>query len=169
VKSLLVELKHVHEFEGDRVISSTGRTHSIEAPGGRFEIHNLQPGAWLVAVGAPDHVAGKELRLDMPADVPTRDFVTPRAARVQGLVVDTKGKPVQGAVVTVLAPGERPPHVDDLFQDPRDELVVDPDDSEPKPRPGTTDAQGRFDLDGLRPGRCILRADAPGHARSVPR
>jgi hypothetical protein len=61
------------------------------------------------------------------------------------------------------------PHADDLFDTFMDQLVIDPVETKTKAKPGTTDARGRFQLEGLRPGKCILRGDAPGHARAVPR
>ncbi|MBX7082441.1 MAG: carboxypeptidase-like regulatory domain-containing protein [Nannocystaceae bacterium] len=66
--------------------------------------------------------------------------------RLGGTLVDGRGNPVAGAVVTA-----RP----------------NPDLDEPEPWRATTDGAGRFLFDTLPPGPVTLRAEPPGHAPSV--
>ncbi len=174
VATYAVTFKHVHEFsDAGMPLSWTDSTHSISTADGRFTITGVRRGAVLVGIQDEAHVQPAETRIDLPDTVEPLRFTIPRAARVSGLVVDARGQPVAGARVSVRAPDERAPYPDESFVVDGldlDELVTHrPTRPRATPGVGVSDASGRFDLGGVRPGKGVLRADATGHARSVPR
>jgi len=172
VLSYSVTLEHVRHFREDgKPGFATQTTHAIRTLDGNFTIHGVRDGACLVGVEADAHVSPEEMRVDLPAKPAPLAFTMPRAARIRGIVVDALGKPVADAFVSVRAPSDRAPYPEELgFDMDLGGLVTDPD-SKPRATPGEaiTDANGRFDVGGIRPGKRVLRADADGHARSVPR
>lgn len=164
LKAFTIELKHVVDVVDGKPAAWTSEPIEITTSDGGFEIHGVRAGTCLVALAAAGHAAPNEVSLQLPATVPPLTIAVPRAAQVRGVVVDAAGAPVAGARVTVLAPGVHVPSRATL--DMVDELVTEVDEDAPSP---FTDASGRFVLEGVRPGAGVLRADADGHARSVPR
>lgn len=169
IAACTVTMRHVTRFEGREPRAWTSRDVSIRTDDGCFTIHGVRGGACLVGVKADGHVDAQDERLDLPGENEPLAFTLPRAARVRGIVVDAAGAPVAGAVVSVRAPGERAPFVEADEFDVLDLVTDGAEDRRAAPGTAVTDASGRFDLGGVKPGSGILRADARGHARSIPR
>jgi protocatechuate 3,4-dioxygenase beta subunit len=99
--------------------------------------------------------------LPRPLGARPAEVVLHPVSRISGRVLAPDGSPVPGAAVSALDPGWEPGDL--VFDDlpaprpcPR---------SEPSPET-STDAQGRFTLEPLRPGRYDVSATAPGYRKS---
>jgi protocatechuate 3,4-dioxygenase beta subunit len=99
--------------------------------------------------------------LPRPLGARPAEVVLHPVSRISGRVLTPDGSPVPGAAVSALDPGWEPGDL--VFDDlpaprpcPR---------SEPSPET-STDAQGRFTLEPLRPGRYDVSATAPGYRKS---
>jgi hypothetical protein len=112
------------------------RATSFASGDGRYRIENLEPGAHTVEIVADDH-APAELRVDVPpGGVADGSATLPTGATVEGRVRDADGAPVPGASVSMFSGGGD----DEAF----------------------TDADGRFRLDRVAPGRRSLSVEATG-------
>ncbi|MBN8228697.1 carboxypeptidase regulatory-like domain-containing protein [Corallococcus macrosporus] len=82
--------------------------------------------------------------LSIDVSVPSKDVVVvlDRGASVSGTVTDPRGLPLRGATVTLLEDSE----------DTEDSSLYE------EPRQGMTDEQGRFQLQGIAPGKYLLGA-----------
>jgi beta-lactamase regulating signal transducer with metallopeptidase domain/pimeloyl-ACP methyl ester carboxylesterase len=127
---------------------------------GRFAFEKLEPeGLWLFSVNDSRFARQweRETYVQVPCerlDLPLRLSVhAPRA--LDGVVVNEQGEPVAGVAVTLARewlPGREDPVQGWLAWD----LQVT-----------ETDADGRFRLERLRPGKVALVLDHPGYARTV--
>lgn len=123
------------------------RSESFRQAGGAFRMVGFAPGEWDLEVGSAKH-APATVRVTLPADGPVA-LVLAREATVSGRVLDPAGRPVEDARVEVGRAG-----VSSLSFFGKDEH--------------DTDAEGRFELDGLPPGSITLQASAAGFAPSAP-
>ncbi len=138
--------------------------------GGRFRVGGLLEGRWWVTARAPGYLAAST-QVEAPDEV---DLVLERGATVEGIVLDERDRPVDGATVLWLGsvnsapptggglgvvPGPVPPI-------PLDALAA----AEERPTlvasgaRTVTDPNGRFRLDSIAPGVGELHAEAPGMA-----
>ncbi|HYO12902.1 MAG TPA: carboxypeptidase regulatory-like domain-containing protein [Thermoanaerobaculia bacterium] len=118
---------------------------SKTGPDGRFAISGLREGQRIdIKAWREGYLQGAAVALDIPAPGPVRIVLEP-GARVAGRVVTEDGKPI--ANVGVYASGEE------------GGLGMG------RLRRGAarTDETGRFELDGLEPGKLVLRAVAAGY------
>lgn len=133
---------------------SQARSTDFEAAHGRFEIAEVEPGDYVVWVGAPGRAyfatavvnLGEqpfELRADLPLGISLAGRVVARA----------DGRPIEGALV--LSENDVPASLTPLRVDDGAPLGIDVE---------TTDASGRFQLDHLRSRATRLRVYAPGFA-----
>jgi hypothetical protein len=120
---------------------------------GSFVVAGLQDGAWDVTAEADGHAASSAHRVTVPKDVESFDLVLPRAARLSGTVVDPEGNPVEGAVVR-------------RTKSLQERWMRSPGSSEEEK--ASTDAKGRFVLDGVAPGPGQVVAAAEGFAEGAP-
>lgn len=175
------------------VLTETGialvpRTESTDEFGA-FAFDAVLDGSYWVRADAPGHVAA-QVPVRVEPDLGPVAIALPRAARVVGVVLDPRDRPVAGVTVHWLgAPETAPPIADggslgvttgpvppiplDAFSpDDRDDLALDAPDPEADSGPvlvpsgvtAVTDARGRFVLDGLRPGAGELLAEGGGQA-----
>jgi protocatechuate 3,4-dioxygenase beta subunit len=141
-------------LEGAEVVLYTnlGARHARTSGDGSFAVKDLSPGSATLRVHAAGFApAGRELTI--PDTNGSHTFEIPRielaeGGTVEGVVVDARGDPVQGARVapdrapTYLAVGATPPGV------------------------AVTDAEGRFKLGELPEGELTLEAYAPDVGRA---
>ena len=133
-------------------------------PNGRYTFSELPPGRYRVVVSHPSFVPNLDTLAVVEASGPARcDVQLEAGARIQGRVVDTKGRPVRGAVVAAAS-------TEDTLDGGvgtlgnltaswrRGELLVQ--------QKATTDAAGRFRLTSLAPGDYSLRASAKGFVKA---
>lgn len=117
---------------------------------GRFTLDDLTPGEAVdLSVRLAGYLAGSQPRLAVPHEGLVR-VVLELAARVSGRVVDEASEPVGGATVSVQAVGGGLAG-----------LVAG--------RLGTSDAEGRFQVDDLGVGKRTVTAEAAGFLDSEPR
>ncbi|WP_419185982.1 carboxypeptidase regulatory-like domain-containing protein [Rohdeia mirabilis] len=122
---------------------------SLTSPDGNYDVTDLHPGEWRFAF-EPRSLAPVA---DVDVVVPTRDALAidfEQAASVFGRVVDPDGKPIAGGRVTAWA--TRPEGLS--YRLSASEATL-------------TDADGRFELRRLRPGKLHLAARHPDFARST--
>ncbi len=136
------------------IVSGGLRRAAVTDEEGTYEIRDVEPGPIRLLVSHPDY-ATREVganvkrtgRADRALELPPVDLQEP--GRVEGQVVNSRGEPVRGARVAVgLAPAFLP-------------VGVTP------PSTTTSDAQGRFVLEGLSPGTIDLEAYAPDVGRGA--
>lgn len=101
---------------------------------GRFVLEDVRPGDLTVSVLAPEGVASRSLRLD-DGDLAEITFDLEPWAVVHGRVIDAQGSPVGGASVDVSSEAGRAEGSDGAV---------------------TTDAEGRFTIEGLGPGATVV-------------
>ncbi|ATB31366.1 carboxypeptidase-like regulatory domain-containing protein [Melittangium boletus] len=114
---------------------------------GRFSVSGLAPGAYDVVVGAPGF--SSVLRRGVTVDATERfplDVVLASTGRVEGWVRDTEGRPVVSARVLTA------PSTDVL---------------ETSPVEARTDAEGHYQLEGLKPGYQRLIARREGATQGI--
>lgn len=117
---------------------------------GTFELRNVAPGSCTLRVRADGYAEQElELTVEAGASVDAGLVKLVRGAVVHGIVVDPDDQPVADATVRVARGGIHDNPLFGVFAGARHV---------------TTDAQGRFELDGLPGGRTTLLADAPGFA-----
>lgn len=113
---------------------------------GRFVVQGLRPGYWPVWVRAPHYAPWHEV-VELAEQGPTRlEVRLVEGATVSGRVLDADGL-LAGRVWIRALHEEIEPGVRQLYQGPGWALME-----------GTTDAEGRFALSNLLPGRMKLRA-----------
>ncbi len=112
---------------------------------GRFTGKGLDPGRYYAAYTPPDAGAAPVTRtLDIPRVESFQCAIQYSDASVEGVVIDTGGRPVAGAAVVALA-GDGVQEVSAF-----------------------TDGEGRFAVRGLEPGRLVLTADHTEFSPSEP-
>ncbi|NOK10450.1 carboxypeptidase-like regulatory domain-containing protein [Corallococcus exercitus] len=116
---------------------------------GRFVLDVQRAGTAQLLVEEPSFRS-----LSIEVRVPSRDVVVvlDRGASVSGTVTDPRGLPLRDATVTLLKDGED-----------AEEAALDEE-----PRQGTTDELGRFQLQGIAPGKYLLGAAIRGDLMEVP-
>jgi len=115
-------------------------SRSFEDAGGAFWMGGLAPGTWDLLVQGPGHLASTT-RVELPSARPIR-LVLPRSAVARGRVLSPHGEPVARARIEVRSDGTPPS--------------------------GQADPEGRFEIEGLGPGRVTLRALSYRFAPSAP-
>ncbi|QRK05634.1 carboxypeptidase regulatory-like domain-containing protein [Archangium violaceum] len=106
------------------------RSDSSSGPDGMVPMRGLPPGTYSMVATHPDYLPSERQKVVVEDGQTQRVTVTLEPGEgIQGEVVDTRGMPVEGASVSVL---------------PR------------MAEPVTTDAQGRFEVRALKPGRPFL-------------
>ena len=136
------------------IVSGGLRRAAVTDEAGAYEIRDVAPGDIRLIVTHPDYATAevganvkRTGRADRALELPGVDLQ--EAGSVEGQVVDARGEPVRGARVAVgLAPAFLP-------------IGVTP------PSTTTSDAQGRFVLEGLSPGTIDLEAYAPDVGRGT--
>jgi protocatechuate 3,4-dioxygenase beta subunit len=150
------------EVEAVAVDGATTRTARAETDArGAFAFDPVAAhGGWAVVVRHPPYrevvLRGVAVAPDRASDVGTILLGAPTS--LAGEVLDAAGRPVPGATVQVLRDAPRREALD--FQQALFDLqaAIDP--------LAATDADrdGRFRVEGVSPGRYVLRVSAPGHA-----
>jgi protocatechuate 3,4-dioxygenase beta subunit len=119
---------------------------------GRFPLDRLREGEWsLVALG-PGHARSSPLvaRIPWKGDAPTLVVVDP--VRLDGVVLGRNDAPVEGAEVFLAYPGEETPTPGSSFGESKSRALAD--------------ANGRFSIAAVRPGRIVLVASHSGFCNS---
>jgi protocatechuate 3,4-dioxygenase beta subunit len=176
-------------FVSGRVVDDTGRplagapvevvampsddlpeSQSADADG-RFTLGPLPSGRYQVMARAPDHVLVQSPEVRLRADVtPQIELRLARACRLTGRVVDERGQPLGGVPVTAVALTEgRPAGADELtvlagalpLAAEAAGLPARAIMKQGNIRTASTDAQGRFVLDEMPPGRARLEVVHP--------
>lgn len=75
--------------------------HSFDDPDGRFVLQGLPTGPWVLRASAARHKDGEPVVIEVPTNDTAR-LMLPRAAMIQGRVVDSKGNPVKASVRAML-------------------------------------------------------------------
>ncbi len=125
---------------------------------GRFTVEGLEAGEKLSLVAAREGYRPSVLDLDVAEGQPPLQVTLQRAAVVDGVVLDSEGAPVPGAVVS-LRPAEPAPGV--VPESVRDDGGVE--------RSATTRSDGGFRLSGLYPGDVGITASKQGLVASHPK
>jgi protocatechuate 3,4-dioxygenase beta subunit len=143
-------LRLVPSAPGTAVFGMGGRAHS--AADGTFSMDGLAAGTYRLFAGAPGFqpatLEGMELRAEEDRS-PLRVELLPGAV-VTGRVTDAEGEPVSGAFVWHRNPRSRDPYA-----------------TPSQLRPIPSDAEGRYQLEGLPAGRVELEAQARGYRSQV--
>lgn len=134
------------------VTTAYGRD-DFESEDGSFFLEGLTAGAWTLEALGDGLIASEPLPVVLPAKGDPVVLAVVRAATVSGEVVGPDGEPVAGARVRL-----------DQGQSGW-QMEIDPFPDQPR---ATADAEGRFVLEGLRPGALALVAEASGFAESNP-
>lgn len=121
----------------------------LESRTGRYRLDGLSPGAWTLDLAPRELAPLSGLDVDLAVDR-TLAFTFEEAATVTGRVVDPDGNPIAGGRVSAWA--TRPEGLSYRVRESEAAL---------------TDADGRFELRRLRPGRLHLSARHPDFARST--
>lgn len=111
----------------------------VSASDGRFELGGLRPGTYGAVARAHGHRDSARLEVVVEAETAPIELVLRDGARVLGRVLGPDGGPAVGATVQVAEPRGA------VETGPRDE----------------TDAEGRYRLEGVEPGRRLLEARHP--------
>ncbi len=143
--------------EGQAVAGAQVRTKTttLETDGaGSFRLDGAVPPRESLIVSARGYIA-TGLYVDLDADTASDPVVIELApaAIVSGVVLDREGAPVAGALVSVASSGFNPM----MFMGLANQETLEA----PTPT-ALTDANGRFELDGLAGGSLSLRAEKPG-------
>ncbi|MFT5153198.1 MAG: hypothetical protein ACI841_003198, partial [Planctomycetota bacterium] len=128
--------------------------HAFDVESGQFSLPPLIEGRWHIEATAPGLVALLPTRFRMPeqADAPLLVIVLTETATVTGRVISATGAATPDAII----------HVDDGQPSWMSSVAAGPNAPET-----STNAEGQFVLEGLRPGEIALFADADGHCRSA--
>lgn len=136
-----------------------GVDRATSGPDGRYRLPRLDPEeSHHLRVEHPGY-APADLEVLAPvagAGRPVVDVVLVRGTRAHGLVLSSDGRPVAGATARLV-----PVRGDTRWRGPRPPRLPGEDAAEPA---GTTDADGRFVVEHLLPGRYDLLVAAAGHA-----
>ena len=126
-------------------------SHSVEqAEDGQGILAGLDTGEWELVISADGYADSEVIPFSIPAPDEAHECVLFPDAAARGLVLDSDGRPVAGAEVTISL------DMQDLIS------------GATNPPTATTDAVGAFLLDGINPGPVALVASAQGYARSEP-
>ena len=130
--------------------TSVRERQGFQSAEGMFVFERAGPGAWSLTVAAEGHVMATPLEINLPRTEPL-EIPVARTATVEGVVVDPSGAPLAETTVFLEARQAR----------------GNPWARDTGPQ-ATTDAAGRFQLDGLTPGSLELVAEHEGWASSEP-
>ena len=151
----VVEFQVFGKLAGSGGMLGIGAERGEWGPGdeadGTFEADGLRAGDWELTVVAKGFAASQTRTVGVPT-AEEQVFVLRPAASVSGLVLDPSGAPVSGAEVTL-----------DLDLAARMQASVRGEASK-----ASSDADGRFHLEGLDPGSVVLVASHPQTAASPP-
>ncbi len=129
-----------------------GRPVDVQSPDGTFAIEDVPAGTWSVVVSAKGYQASRAGGV-VVAEGASRDGVEVRVtkgAQVKGHVADaTTGAPVANAAVSLAAAGSSPGRGMALAMASESDV--------------TTDADGRFEIDGVAPGKQTLHVTQPDY------
>ncbi len=112
---------------------------------GRFEITGLYDGEWNVIAEAPGYAKSVAAHISLPRDVGPIDLALRRTATLSGTVVDESNGPVAHARLKVGVGEQRGP--DEGLGYALKEMSG-----------SRTDTQGRFEIQGVEPGRLVVSA-----------
>jgi len=132
------------------------RNESITSPDGKFRLEGLIPGRWRFWAASSDWVTVGAQELTVPSDADALRLHAVPAATVTGVVLDPLGEPMPGATIRMGRPGNPV-----VGRTTWDDVLAGP----PVARTRADD-EGRFRLDGLRPGFASLFATSNLAARS---
>lgn len=94
-----------------RLANMSGEEHSGESDGdGKFQIRHLRPGRYDLIAMHPEASAAQLSGIEIPAGQPVVDLgdvELPAGGVIEGLVVDAKGAPVAGAMISASSEGRR--------------------------------------------------------------
>lgn len=147
------EVHATHDLRRVRAAAGNGalerKPEAVTGPDGRFAVPDLRRGDRLdLFVRARGFLPGEVVGVTAPTARPA-DVVLDRAARVTGRVEDPEGRPVVGASLDLST--ERAGEERGLVRSVgRSEAVA------------TSEEDGRFAFEDVKPGRARLRASAPG-------
>lgn len=136
---------------------------------GRFRVAGLLDGRWWVTARGPGFVP-TSVQVEAPAEV---DLVLERGAAIEGVVLDSRDRPVAGASVVWLGPAAAPAPTGGglgVVPGPVPPIPLDALGSEERPTLVASGARtvsgpdGRFVLDGIPPGVGEVHAEATGLA-----
>ncbi|HXV64851.1 MAG TPA: carboxypeptidase regulatory-like domain-containing protein [Vicinamibacteria bacterium] len=125
-----------------------GATTGVSEDNGLFVVEDVAEGEYAVEVSAADFVPEvvSNVRVTPGAVTELGEIRLRRGARLRGIVIDTAGAPIAGAMVTVRTPGQRFFSTDDLGK--------------------TTDGSGSFEVRGLPDGKVDVAASHPSYAET---
>jgi hypothetical protein len=134
-------------IEGASVLCLTGRFHQVpEGSDGAYRIGGLDPGDVTCDVDADGYVKQRVVHpLESSGELTVR---LDRGRSITGIAVNDTGEPLPNARIRIMRP------LGAKYRDLPDSLAD-----------GTTDAEGRFDVGGLRDGAHAVLCWASGHDR----
>lgn len=125
-------------------------SQSFQNEQGTFLFERIASGSWSLVAKADGHVDSEAWTVELPAQANAeREFVLTREASIRGVILDSTGAPIADARVSAedgSSSGAR-------WGPPRGERT-------------NSDAEGRFVLEGLKPGGQLITASAEGFADS---
>jgi len=128
------------------------RAQTAVGRAGDFVLDGLHDGDWDLVAEAKQFAKSSTQRIRVPHDGAEIVLVLPRGATISGIVVDREGKPVRGAKAAARA-ADAASRFNAWNRD------------DPSAR---SDAEGRFQVEGIPPGPVRVVATADGMAASVP-
>jgi hypothetical protein len=137
--SVDAHVRRLDESDGDEYDNVAGIAGEKE---GEFRIQGLHDGEWDLAADAPGFARSNPIRIVVPNPERVVDVVLHRTATLSGVVVDAGNQPAMGVLVKSGILEESGSTYSAHFMG-RDQM---------------TDAEGRFEIQGVAPGRVILQA-----------
>ncbi len=134
---------------GPRFDPDGDRSRLFRDTDGSFRMDGFAGGEWTLRGRSKDHAASEPVRVTLPGGDPIL-LVVPREAVVSGRVLDPSGAPLAAASVEAQVAGE---HGLSSFRSDDEDVV---------------DENGSFEIDGLGPGKIVLRAHGSSFASSAP-